>query len=61
MPNPKRRHSRSRRNLRRAHDALRAPKLGKCPRCAQAIPSHTVCENCGHYRGVEVLEKTASE
>ncbi|HKB17105.1 MAG TPA: 50S ribosomal protein L32 [Planctomycetota bacterium] len=57
MPNPKRRHSKSRKRWRRAHDALRAPGLRKCPRCSQAAFPHAVCGNCGFYRGVEVVPK----
>lgn len=57
MPNPKRRHSRSRSSLRRAHDALKTAQRGKCPRCGQALLPHRICESCGHYKGVEVLEK----
>jgi len=33
MPNPKRRHSKMRKNKRRAHDHLFAPALAKCPNC----------------------------
>ncbi|MFH1550304.1 MAG: 50S ribosomal protein L32 [Planctomycetota bacterium] len=57
MPNPKRRHSKSRKNKRRAHDALGAPILSDCPRCGQRKLPHTVCENCGYYRGESIIEK----
>src|SRR5574340_420388 len=33
MPNPKRRHSKARRDRRRAHDHLEAPGLSVCPNC----------------------------
>ena len=33
MPNPKRRHSKARTAIRRAHDHLKAPGLSLCPNC----------------------------
>ena len=64
MPNPKRRHSRTRKRNRRSHDALRPMLANHCPRCGAATKSHCVCENCGHYgfakggtKGVEVLAR----
>ena len=36
MPNPKRRHSKARRDKRRAHDALTPPALSDCPNCHEA-------------------------
>ena len=57
MPNPKRRHSKSRKRLRRTHDALPAPTLVKCPRCGTAKRPHVVCDNCGHYGGNEVIQR----
>ena len=61
MPNPKRRHSTTRSSIRRAHDALHPPSLSRCPRCGRSILPHTVCDNCGHYRGVEVIPKDEEE
>jgi large subunit ribosomal protein L32 len=51
MPVPKRRTSRAKRDRRRAHDALVAPALGKCPNCGARIAPHRACPNCGEYRG----------
>lgn len=56
MPNPKRRHSKARRDKRRAHDALVAPNLSICPNCHERKLSHRVCPQCGHYRGREVIQ-----
>jgi large subunit ribosomal protein L32 len=58
MPNPKRRHSRARRDKRRAHDALTRPVLSRCPNCDEARLPHRVCLRCGHYKGREVVEVT---
>ena len=56
MPNPKRRHSRARRDKRRAHDALTRPILSQCPNCHEAKLPHRVCPHCGQYKGREVIE-----
>lgn len=56
MPNPKRRHSKARRDKRRAHDALDRPPASTCPECGEAKLPHRVCPHCGHYRGREVVE-----
>jgi len=56
MANPKRRHSKSRRGKRRAHDALTAPNLSVCSNCGAAVMPHRVCPNCGHYKGRQVIE-----
>ena len=47
MPNPKRRHSKSRTRQRRAHDALRAPQTVPCENCQEPRAPHRVCEKCG--------------
>lgn len=56
MPNPKRRHSKTRTSKRRTHDSLRASNAGACPNCGEPKISHRVCPNCGQYRGREVVE-----
>ncbi|HKG48351.1 MAG TPA: 50S ribosomal protein L32 [Pyrinomonadaceae bacterium] len=56
MPNPKRRHSKARRDKRRAHDALRAPQTNLCPNCREPRMPHRVCPKCGFYNGREVVQ-----
>ncbi len=56
MANPKRRHSKARRNRRRSHDALAKPASSVCPNCGEAKLPHRACSHCGHYRGEEVIE-----
>jgi large subunit ribosomal protein L32 len=51
MAVPKRRKSKSRRNMRRSHDAVKPMKLEYCAQCGTARPSHVVCPNCGFYHG----------
>ncbi len=56
MALPKRRISKSRKGMRRAHHGLTAKSLALCPRCNQAKLPHAVCENCGHYKGREIVQ-----
>ncbi len=59
MPNPKRRHSKSRTRMRRAHDALSAPQTVDCKTCGEPVMPHRACPNCGQYKGrlVKDMEK----
>ena len=56
MPNPKRRHSHSRRGKRRAHDFLKASLVENCPKCHEKKLSHHACKKCGYYKGRLVIE-----
>jgi large subunit ribosomal protein L32 len=57
MPNPKRRHSSTRRDKRRTHDKAKVPTVVSCPNCGAPIQYHRVCSECGHYRGKAVVKK----
>ena len=63
MPNPKRKHTRSRRDSRRsANWKLDAPVGTPCsnPECGKLRHSHAVCPHCGWYNGrVAVTPKAA--
>lgn len=55
MAVPKRRTSRSKRNMRRAnHDKVTAPQLIACANCGEPVLPHRACAACGHYKGREV-------
>jgi large subunit ribosomal protein L32 len=54
MPNPKRRHSKSRTAKRRTHDALTAVQSSECPHCHEPKLPHRACSHCGYYRGRQV-------
>jgi large subunit ribosomal protein L32 len=56
MAVPKQKHTKSRRNKRRSQIFLKKPALTRCPKCGQPILSHTVCPNCGYYKGQEVVD-----
>ena len=57
MAVPKRRTSHSKKNMRRSHHALAPTVTAKCPRCGATVLTHAVCENCGHYRGKQIVNK----
>jgi large subunit ribosomal protein L32 len=56
MPNPKHKHSKSRRDKRRTHKKLSLPGIVLCPQCQEPKLPHHVCLSCGTYKGREVLE-----
>lgn len=55
MPNPKHKHSKSRRDKRAAHFKLVRRSLSLCPHCRQPKLPHRVCVSCGYYRDREVI------
>ena len=60
MAVPKRKHSNSRTNKRRANDGLKAKNLTVCPKCSTTLPTHVVCPTCGYYMG-RVVNPARSE
>ena len=61
-PHPKRKHSKGRRDRRRAHVSLTPTQVVACSNCGEKGVSHTVCPNCGFYDGKEVVaQKPASK
>ncbi len=58
MPNPKRKHTRSRRDKRRYQAwKLDITNLSVCPNCGTLKKSHMACPQCGYYKGKIVLPK----
>ena len=55
-PQPKRKHSKGRRDRRRGHDAIVARNLVVCKNCGSMCLPHTVCPTCGFYGDREVIE-----
>lgn len=56
MAVPKRKHSKARRNSKRANWKLTAPNLAACPKCGEAVMPHRACKACGTYKSKVVLE-----
>jgi large subunit ribosomal protein L32 len=58
---PKRRKSRSKRDMRRAqHDKVSAPNIIPCPSCGEPVIPHRACASCGHYKGRAVKPGTST-
>jgi len=55
MAVPRHKHTRSSVGQRRMHIFIRPAVLSTCPKCGKPIKSHTVCKNCGYYKGKEVI------
>jgi len=53
---PKRRTSHSKKNQRRAHDALTPVNPTICSNCGEPVMPHRICRHCGFYRGRKMLK-----
>ncbi len=53
---PKKRHSRARQGKRRAAIKLSVRNTVLCFNCRAAVLPHTICKNCGFYKGREVVD-----
>lgn len=60
MAHPKRRISKQRKHKRRTHDKAEVPTLAACSNCGAMHLYHTVCGECGYYRGKLAIEKMAA-
>lgn len=52
---PFRKVSKTRKRMRRAHNAITPNGTVKCPNCGEAIRPHRICSKCGFYKGKEVI------
>ena len=59
MAVPFRKVSKTRKRMRRSHNALSEKTVVACPNCGEMIKPHRVCKNCGHYKKEEVVKKDA--
>ncbi|OGZ35847.1 MAG: 50S ribosomal protein L32 [Candidatus Portnoybacteria bacterium RIFCSPLOWO2_01_FULL_43_11] len=59
MPVPKQRKTKSRRNQRRSHHALKKRIFSICQKCKSPVLAHTLCMNCGSYNNREVINVLA--
>jgi large subunit ribosomal protein L32 len=55
MPNPKRRHSKTRGRKRRTHYKAEPAAASECPNCHTHKLPHRACPNCGFYKGRAVI------
>ena len=56
MAVPKKKISRSKRDMRRSHHALKPAAYGECPNCGELKRPHHICAACGHYDARGVVE-----
>ncbi len=56
MAVPKRRTSKSKRDMRRSQYKLTVPRLVPCPNCHELKPGHRVCLSCGYYKDREAVK-----
>ncbi|CAO3350788.1 50S ribosomal protein L32 [Azospirillum melinis] len=56
MAVPKKKTSKSRRNMRRSHHALPTSAYNECQNCGELKRPHHVCGSCGHYDQREVVQ-----
>ncbi|MCK4948455.1 MAG: 50S ribosomal protein L32 [Candidatus Aureabacteria bacterium] len=56
MAVPKRKTSKSRRNMRRSHDGINNVQTVECPACKAPRIPHRVCPSCGYYNGRKVMD-----
>ena len=59
MPTPKKRTTRSKRDMRRSHDFLEVVNTIKCANCSSLVKPHHVCASCGYYKGKEIVPAQA--
>ena len=57
MAVPFRKVSKTRKRMRRSHNALEIVGTTKCNNCGAVIKPHRVCKACGTYRDREVISK----
>lgn len=55
MAVPKKKTSKSKRNMRRAHDSIKSMGHTECPNCGELKLPHHMCNKCGYYKGREVV------
>lgn len=60
MAVPRHSHTRSKVGKSRMHKYIAHLKLASCPKCKKPVLPHTVCANCGHYKGKEVINVMAN-
>jgi large subunit ribosomal protein L32 len=61
MANPTSKHTRSRRDKRRANWKISLPNITLCPECQEPKLPHRICPSCGSYNGKKILEVVEKE
>lgn len=53
---PKKRKTKSKRNMRRSHHALKKQAFLNCKKCSEPVLAHQMCSACGYYNGRQVID-----
>ena len=53
------RHTKSATRQRRSHHALKTASFSRCSHCGREARPHAVCQNCGYYKGRQVIDVLA--
>ncbi len=56
MAVPKRRKSKSKRDMRRSHHHVSLPGVTECTQCHEPVLPHRVCPHCGAYKGRTIVQ-----
>ncbi|CAO5679293.1 MAG: 50S ribosomal protein L32 [Holosporales bacterium] len=56
MAVPKKKTSKSRRNMRRSHHHLSDIAIGECSNCGAKKLPHHLCDACGYYKGIQIVK-----
>lgn len=56
MAEPKKRLTSARSGARRSHIKAKKISLANCPKCKFPLVPHRVCQNCGFYKGNDILK-----
>ena len=60
MAVPKKKTSKSRRDMRRAHHSITSPTVLEDKHTGENVRPHHVCRKTGMYRGEQILDEAAS-
>ncbi|MEK7658534.1 MAG: 50S ribosomal protein L32 [Patescibacteria group bacterium] len=56
MAVPRHRHTKGKRNKVRMHLYIKPAVLTVCPKCKKPVRPHTICKNCGFYKGKKIID-----
>ena len=59
MAVPRHKHTRAKVGKTRMHKHIGRIALNICPKCKKPVLSHTICLNCGFYKGKEAINVLA--
>ena len=61
MAVPKKKISKSKRDMRRSHLALTPVNVSACPNCGEMKLPHNLCPSCGMYKNRQILKQKVAQ